>query len=75
MGEPRKKVPFGFLICGLVIGLSLGVVGAKRMHNVGLLIIGPILGVVAGAFLEAWARRHGQINPPTQTPDDHQDSE
>ena len=75
MGEPRKKVLFGFLICGLVIGLSLGLVGAKRTHNIGLLIIGPILGVVAGALLEAWARRRGQSDPPAQNPDAPKTSE
>ena len=75
MVETRKKASFGFLICGLVIGLSLGVVIAKRTHGLEFVIIGSILGVVAGAFLEAWATRRDQIDPTAQTPDDPHDSE
>lgn len=73
MSTGRKKRPFGFLICGMVIGFSLGVIAAKRTHGVGFMIIGPILGVVAGAFLEAWAARPGSIDPPSSNRD--QDSE
>jgi hypothetical protein len=47
MAEPRKKISFGFLICGLVIGLSMGIVAAKRTHGFEFLIIGPILGAIA----------------------------
>jgi hypothetical protein len=53
MGKERTK--FGFLLCGMVIRLSLGTIATKQDHNVLWMIVGPILGTVAGGFLEAFA--------------------
>ena len=64
MDEPRSKPTFGFLICGMVIGLSLGVIATKQDHFVLWMIGGPILGTIAGAFLETRVRRSNGIKKP-----------
>jgi hypothetical protein len=57
--RPTRNPPFGMLLCGMIIGLALGTIAAKRDHFVLWMIIGPILGTVAGLFLQAWwIRRH-----------------
>jgi hypothetical protein len=55
MSEEGGRPTFGFLICGMVIGLSLGTIATKQDHNVLWMIVGPILGTVAGGFLESFA--------------------
>jgi len=55
----NERKPFGFLICGMVIGLALGIIYAKRLHAVEGMIAGPLLGAFAGMLLERFtAPRH-----------------
>ena len=52
-----RKPTFGFLTLGMVIGFGIGLIILKQDHNVLWLIIGPIIGAVAGGYLESSSRR------------------
>jgi hypothetical protein len=73
--QQKPKPTFGFLIWGMVMGISFAIIwtkwqlGPSWVHVIPTLCaIGGTLGTIAGAILERLVTR--RFKPPTETPDD-----